>query len=510
MKRGILFSAGVITIITLVSKSIGFVKQALIAGYFGSSKETDIFFLASGLVANLLFAIDTALITVILPLYREKIEKYDKNVISKFISRIILFFVPVSIAIIAIFILLAPFIANIVASTYDTDFLVILTKYLRMISVSLVFALIATIFSAMLNAQREYILPRIASTMISVVPIFLIVTLNEKIGIMALVLSVPSAYLMQSLLMVAFMKMKSPFILSWEKPNGEIKKILYLIMPVLLGNSTLQINQLVDRIIATSLDEGAVSALAYSGTLQDFVSVALTASIVTVIFTELSSTAAKLDLAQHRHYLTRGISMLCIIIVPVSVITIMYSKDIVSLVYQRGVFNESAVLQTAFVLSFYAIGFLFYGIREIAAKSFYSFGNTKIPTINGIIAVITNVILSIVLSRYFGVGGIALASSIAALQSMTVLLLLLRKKLQGTGLKALLPTILKLILSTLIMVAFLLYVDQFVNNVSNITRFTIVTIVGLGVYILSLIIFKCKELTELINIINQKFLKRRR
>lgn len=212
MKKNILISVGGIIAITFIIKGIGFVKQVMIAGYFGSSMETDIFFLASELVANLLYAFTASLSTVLLPAFRGKIETNLNSGLSDFISRILTFFIPISLLVTTIFIIAAPLLSVIVASTYDHHSLTILTKYLRLIAPTLIFALIATVFTAVLNAHRDYFIPKLASTMISIVPIVFIFLFYKQFGIRTLVLALPAAYFFQAIFMYIFVKKNNLFL----------------------------------------------------------------------------------------------------------------------------------------------------------------------------------------------------------------------------------------------------------------------------------------------------------
>jgi putative peptidoglycan lipid II flippase len=509
MKKNILISVGGIALITILSKGIGFVKQILIAGYFGSNIETDIFFLASGIVANLLFAINTSLSSVILPLYRDKMETSGSSKLSDFTSSILIFFVPVSVFLTLIFIFAAPFFSSIIASSYENKYLMILSEYTRLIAPSLVFAVIATVFTVVLNAHRLFILPQIASTMISFVPIIFILIFSSSLGLKALVIAIPSAYFFQAILTYIFIKKQTSIKLAFNITGIDVKKVFILMVPVMIGSATQQINQLADKIIASSLGPGTISALSYSAPLQDFVAVAFTISVVTVLFTELSSSASNGDLIKHKYYLLRGISMLCLVLVPVSIVTVLCSKDIVSFLYKRGEFDNGDVLITASVLSFYGLGFIFYGIRELVARSFYSYGDTKTPTYNGIIVVVLNVILSIILSRYLGVNGIALATSISGIISMVLLVFLLRKKLDGLGLKMLIPSGYKIFISAIIMCLIILFFKEVLDIDSSLLRFCVMSFIGFSVYIAMLKILKCKELIDIQKILQGKFVRGR-
>lgn len=511
MSRKILLSTGALAIVALISKGIGFIKQATVAAYFGAGIDTDIYFLAAGIVANLLFAIDVALRTVVLPMYNDKKENEGSNEASKLISNFLIFFAVVAIAIATLVIFIAPLIAKLIAFTYDNASLLTLSYYIRVISISLVFSVIITIFAAVLNANRQYVFPRVASILQSLVAILSIIFLYRWLGILSLVFSIPAAYFLQSLIMCLFAYKRTPLELFWQRSGKDTKIALKRMLPVLIGSATVQINQIVDKMISSSLETGSVSALSYSGTLYDFVGTVFIASATTVFFTELSSTAAINNMDGHKFLLRRGISFLSLLLVPITVITVMFSIDIVTIVFQRGAFGSSATALTSIALAGYSIGFLFYGVRELLARSFYSMGDTKTPMINSIIAVTVNIIFSIVLSHFIGVGGVALATSIAAIQSVFFLGFKLTKMLKGLGIKSLLPTLTKVVASAAVMAAvlFLLGTLPHTENIHSLFRFISAAGIGFTVYIIMLKILKCRELVEFEMIVYNKIFKPR-
>lgn len=505
-------STGALTTVALIVKGIGFIKQATIAAYFGVGMDIDIYFLASGIVANLVFAIDTALRTVVLPMYSNKKEKEGDFEASKLISSFLVSFTLVSTTISIIVIVIAPLLAKLIAFTYDDTSLHTLSNYIRIISISLVFSVIATIFTAVLNANRQYIFAKVTSIFQSLIAIFSVVLFYKQIGILSLVVSIPVAYFLQSLVTCIFTYKTTSVKLSLQTSSNDTKTALSRMFPVLIGSATVQINQIVDKMISSSLETGSVSALSYSGTLYDFVSTVFIASAITVLFTELSSTTAINDLDNHKILLRKGISFLALLTVPITVITVMFSVDIVAIVFQRGKFGSNATTLTSIALAGYAIGFLFYGIRELIARSFYSLGNTRMPMINSIVAVTVNIVFSIILSRFIGVGGVALGTSIAAIQSVFFLGFKLKKQLNGLGMKAILPTLTKVGISALSMI-FVLYffgTMPLVVEISPLLRFISATIIGFAVYIIMLKILKCNELLKIEKDINNRIFKVRR
>lgn len=512
MSRNILMSVGTLTIISLIAKGIGFAKQATIAAYFGASIDADIYFLAAGIVANLLYAIDTALRTVVLPMYSKKLSDRGDAEASKLVSSLLILFAFVAVVIMLIVILIAPFIAKLIAFTYDASSLHTLSGYIRIISVTLFFSVIITIFAAVLNANRQYAFPRATSMLQSIIAILSVIIFYKHLGILSLVFALPVAYFLQTIVMFLFIKTKTLYKFSWQYPDSDSKIALRRMLPVFLGSATLQINQIVNKIISSSLETGSVSALSYSGTLIDFVTVIFISSVTTVFFTELSSTAAARDIKNHKLLIRRGVASLTLLLVPISVISVMFAKDIIVVVFQRGAFDEEASILTSLALMGYSVGFLFYGLRAFLDRSFYSFGDTKTPLINSVITVIVNIVLSIVLSRFLGVGGIAFGASIAAITSVTVLCYLLKRKLNGLGFRKLLPTMVKIISAAVIMVIGLsiLKTMPYFGSLISLNRFIIATMVGGSLYILVLVLLRCEELLKLKELLVVKLRKRKK
>ena len=85
-----------------------------------------------------------------------------------------------------------------------------------------------------------------------------------------------------------------------------------------------------------------------------------------------------------------------------------FAEPIVSLLFGRGAFDEKAIYLTSYALFFYAVGMIGFGLREVLSRGFYSLQDTKTPMINAFIAMVMNIILNIILSRFLGIGGLAL------------------------------------------------------------------------------------------------------
>jgi putative peptidoglycan lipid II flippase len=128
-----------------------------------------------------------------------------------------------------------------------------------------------------------------------------------------------------------------------------------------------------------------------------------------------------------------------------------FSKEIVTLLFGRGAFTPEAIEMTGGALFYYSIGMIAFGLREILSRAFYALQDTKTPMINATIAVVINIILNIVLSKYLGIGGLALATSIAAIVGTLLLFITLRRKIGGFGLKEITKSFIKICIASILM-----------------------------------------------------------
>ena len=172
---------------------------------------------------------------------------------------------------------------------------------------------------------------------------------------------------------------------------------------------------------------------------------------------------------------------------------ILFREEIITIVYKRGMYSDSAVSLTVMALTGYAIGIFFTGVRDILNSILFSMGKTKITAKNGVIGVIINIALSVTLSKKFGILGITVASSIAMMITSILLLINITKLVGEFKVKIL---ILKLI--------------KFENLIVSLPMIFIViigTIIGIITYFIMTLILKIEEVKEIVNLLKNKEIK---
>ena len=154
-------------------------------------------------------------------------------------------------------------------------------------------------------------------------------------------------------------------------------------------------------------------------------------------------------------------------------------------------------MRTSGVVIGYAVGFFFQATRANIVKVYYAFQDTKCPMINGTISVSINICLSVILSKYLGVSGIALATSIAMMIATFLLLPPIYKYLPNFSIKPLFKDGIKVIIASIIVGI----IGKIIRNnleVGSIITLIFIGSITAGIYLLLLILFRVKCMTDII------------
>ena len=214
--------------------------------------------------------------------------------------------------------------------------------------------------------------------------------------------------------------------------------------------------------------------------------------------------AAEKNLKGVRNTLRTAILGVIIFIIPVTVGTMFFSKQVVSFLFGRGAFDEQAVSLTSIALFFYSLGMIGFGLREILSRAFYAIQDTKTPMLNGIVGMFVNIVLNIVLSKYLGLGGLALATSFSALITVLLLFINLRKKIGNLSIKKITSVFLKVCLSSLAMgiISKMCFVVMS-TTINQYISFFVSVLVGFLLYIIFIFIMKIEDVSTFFSFIKK-------
>lgn len=417
-------------------KILGVLKQALIASICGATAETDAYFVATGVTVALCSVIFSSVSISLLSMHTERLISRGRESSNNLINAVLRVFIPISIGIALFFAVCAPIVAKLLAPSYKGDQLQTLSSYIRVMSVMFVFTCYYLIVNVVLETDKRFLPGKGQSFLQNLFICIAAIVFYPKIGMPALIYAFLLAGVVQCVQITWNARHELRFLSKPDPENAVIQKLLQLALPLLVGNAIYEINDIVDKQIATGLGHGNVSYLSYGASINEIVTTLIIQSVSTVLFSHYATWVAEGQNEKVGDNLKKSIEYLVVLIMPVMVMCFVCGDCIVDILYGRGNFNSSAVAMTTSVVFGYATGFLFQATRANLVRVYYAFQNTKTPMINGAISIAVNVTLSILLSKVIGVGGIALATSIAMLLVTVLLLPGVKKYIPGFSLKS--------------------------------------------------------------------------
>ncbi|PYG87173.1 putative peptidoglycan lipid II flippase [Ruminiclostridium sufflavum DSM 19573] len=494
--------------ISVIGKLIGFIREAIIAAYFGANNLTDAYFLARNMPALLFPAVCNSISTAFLSVFISKVFRDGEHEGNKFATKALIVTLTISTILSVFAFLITPYIVPIFAPGFnaETERIAILLTKITMAAFTLTMA--QYMFTAILNSKKLFYSAQISGVLNNIFIIIIILAFGRDGDVQILTWATIGGLFVQVIILLFFTKKAFSFVIDdWSLFTLDIKKMLKLSGPILLGNSIVQLSQIVDKILASGLMVGAVSALSYTNSLSSIVTSVFIVSLSTVLYPALTENASRNDYDNFSKNLMQNLVLLVVVLVPISIVTYIYSNDIISIVYSRGKFDKVAVHLTSTALSYYSISFVFIAIREVINRGFYAIGDTKTPMKNGVISVGLNIIFSIILTRYMGIGGIALGSSIAAALSSYILSKSLQRKIEQVRLSQYLETLTKIFISALITIFIAFIASAALKSAGSITRFVFATFISFSVYVSALYLLKCNEILYVIRRLRKKVSK---
>jgi len=510
-------SASIILILTLlISNVLGLIRDHYIAQkiptglldtYYAAFRIPDLIF-------NILIlgAIAAAFIPVFTNYIVGKKEKEAWHIANSFLNISIIGVIILAI-ILAIFM---PEIMKLFVPSFSAENLHLTIKLARIMLLSPIFFGISYILSGVLNSFKRFLVYSIAPLIYNLSIIVFTLLLADKYSVYGIVIGViVGAFLHMAVQIPIAVKLgfRYRFILDWK--NEGIKKIYRLMLPRAIGLGANQVMLLVYTSIASTLSAGSIAIYNLADNIQTMPVVVFGTSFATAIFPSLSESISEGNNNKFAEYVERGIRAILYLLIPSGIGIILLRAQIVRLILGSGFFGWEQTVNTANILGYLAISLFAQGLISLLARSFYAVHNTKTPMYSSIISIIVSIILGYILTPLFGVVGLGLSFSIGSIINLILLYVLLRKKVSPikSEEKKLGVFILKLILSSLIMIVIIQGVKYFIGSVVDMERFwgvltqtSLSIILGAGAYILTSYLLKCEEIQEIITLLKKRFI----
>jgi len=227
-------------------------------------------------------------------------------------------------------------------------------------------------------------------------------------------------------------------------------KVWKMMLPVLLGVSLPNVDQIINSYFASELAHGSQAALQYAVRLM-LIPIGIFAQAMGIaILPTMSGQAAAGQRKEFRATLSSALRTILFVTVPASALLFLLAVPIITLLLQSGQFTAQATAVTATALRFYSLGIFAWSAQAILTRGFYALQDTRTPVISGTVMTVVFIGMNwfVVHETLWGVGGLALATSIAATLHMGVMFGLLRLRLRGIQDGLLFVSVLKTLFAT--------------------------------------------------------------
>lgn len=481
--RRIARAATVVMVGFVLSSAAGLASQILVSRAFGTEAELDAFY-AANRIPELLFTLIAggALSSAFLPTFTGFLTRDDREGAWRLTSSIanLAAITLGAISVLAWF--AAPWLVRHVLAPGFTDpaQIQLTTSLLRVMLLSPVIFGLSGLLMATLNAHQHFALPALAPASYRLGWIIGLLAFVPRWGIHGLawgaVLGAALHLLVQLPALLRFQPRYQP-ILGLRDPA--VHHVGKLMAPRLLGAAVVQINFLVNTIIASAQPEGSLTSINFALQIMIMPQAAIAQAIAIAALPTFSAQAARGHLSEMRRSLAGTLRGVLFLSLPASLGLMLLRRPIIALLFQRGEFDVSSTEMVAWALLWYAAGLVGHALLEIVVRAFYALHDTRTPVLVGAGAMSLNVIFSLAFSAGFERlgwaphGGLALANSLATALECSLLLFLMRKRLSGLGLRHAWKGLAGTISSALLMVLLLLLWMRFSTGVN-------VFAVGLG------------------------------
>jgi putative peptidoglycan lipid II flippase len=441
-KKHILKSASIISLVTIVSRILGYVREQRITLLLGTTPVADAYYLAYR-IPNLFrrLVAEGSMTASFIPVFTTYMREKSKEEVWEFANKLFWTLALVVALITVLGMVFSPQVVHLFAGKNIEGSQAV--ELNRIVFPYLFFVALAALAMGILNCFHVFGLPAATPVFLNLATIlftFAVVRSHFKDSATAIVVGVLVGGVLQFLIQVPLLVqkgMKFSFGISFSHPG--IRNVARLMIPRLFGIGIGQINLFVDTRFATALimPIGSLAALTIADRTMELVLGGYAIAVATAILPMMSHQAAANDYESLKKTLAFAVRIVAFITVPAALGLMILREPIIRVLFQYGQFHAESTRLTARALLYYAIGLPALATVKLVVPAFYSTGDTKTPVIVASISLIINVLLNIVFIQFFFKrvqnGGPALATAIACFFDFFALFIIFRLRYGAMG-----------------------------------------------------------------------------
>ncbi len=507
----VLHAAGLVGAAMLLSRMVGLVREIVTRSALGVlTVEATSYEIAKAFPETIFYIIAGGAIgSAFIPTFAAYFTRDDESGAWRLFSAVINLITVALTLIAGLAMILAP---QIVTFFYgdnialQPELLAMTVRLMRVMLISPVIFGASGVIMGALNARQHFLLPALAPTIYNLGIIAGGLVLGPRIGTaMGLAVGTVIGAAGHLLIQIPGLIQKNArysFIFILRDPG--VVKVLWLMAPRVLGQSFSEINKLLILYMTGSMALGTLPAFNAAYRLIILPQGILGQALGIAAFPTLSTLAAKKDYPEMRSIISGSLRLLLFLGMPVTIALMMLRKPIITVLFERGLFDAESTEVVASALLLMSLGLVALLLLEVIARSFYALSDTLTPVLAGGVQVLMMVTLTVwlrdaVFARFgwLPLGALALGFSLSNYAEVIVLLWLLRRRLGGLDGMVLLSGFWRILLASLLMAGSIWLVLSRLNATSMWLQLIIGGFTGTAVYLLASWLLRVEEVKQI-------------
>jgi putative peptidoglycan lipid II flippase len=426
---------------------LGFLREVVLAATYGAGVVSDAFVIAMTLPGIVLAVIAGAINTLYIPQYNN-IEGDKSNFTNTLLTLLFIAGLIFSITLS----LFPETLVYIFASNIAPDAFRLATTFLQIMVWSAIPLLLTGIFRSYLQMKSMFFMAMISDALVNIFVISFILASNYSRNLILLGIgSVIGNVASMSVLMLLSRRNGLKYRPRLDLNDEHVKMLFRLTLPLLLTTAVSEINQIVDKNLASSLVSGTVSSLSYAGKINAVIISLIGGSMGIALFPKASELAASGDIDRLKRQFIMCFKNLFPLLLPMTVGMFLMAQPIIRILLERGAFEPEDTRRTAECLQMYTLGIIAANFNNLVTRVFHALRQTKWPAVMSAISITVGIILNLLFIKTMQHRGLALATSISTTLCFVLMLITLRKRIGLLGMRSQLPEFAKITTASLIM-----------------------------------------------------------
>ena len=496
-------STSIIVMLLAASRVMGFIREQAFASVFGASSVTDAYVMAQFITVFTFTAASAVVGSAFLPVYAAMRARGEQQEAARFVRSVFVLTLGACAIVSALGMAFAPALVRLFAPGFEADTRQLASGLTAILFPAMAIATLTTLTSASLNAHGIFGLPAASPLLQNALVIAAILLLAGRFSIWGVAAgTVVGALAGLAIHLPALRRTQISAERALDFTADAVRTMLRLSWPILLTSVIGQVSAIVEKVLASGLDEGSLASLNYASKISTLPVTVIAGAICTVMFPRLSELHGTGDREGISHALARSSVAVMAILMPAAVAFGSLSSPIVRVVYQRGAFGEVAVQTTATILVFYAWAVTFQALSMLFTRAFYAMHNSAVPLVVTGVGTVVTVVADVILVESLGAGGLALGPAISAVVGSAALLILLTTRHNIELLSRMISPFLKIVAACVVMRMVSVWMISRLpvtdGGLLSAVRFFVTACTGAGVYGLCIVLLGVLPMADLL------------